>query len=310
MQIRLLRNFLVRHYVHLGYQVALTDYSFLKYSLGFHNNVTIIDVQWILVCLKRCLKLIEFRAHHLEKCLFLNERFREYERFRKLRKQFYPWSLAFRLPTQRLRWGFWSILIVISRQPLTHLSMSKVAYKKNVPSVHFIGTNTSPHPFEYFVPCNILNFRANRLYTQMLYILKNRVSLARSKRFWRKTRQKWFDLVDRDKKWWNYYNREVVEKKVRIAHDYILSQHKSKLKTKKQRSARKKILIKILSRVRRIATPYWLRRRQRSLMFNSRHTRHKPIFNKRRRPPQNLKPRQKKPRRFYKKYSNALQKHF
>jgi len=40
----LLKNFLVRAYVHLGYQKSITDYSFLKYSQGFHNNVCIIDL--------------------------------------------------------------------------------------------------------------------------------------------------------------------------------------------------------------------------------------------------------------------------
>jgi len=174
----ILRNYLIRHYIHLGYQASLTDHAFLKYSLGFHNNVNVIDTDWTISCLKRCLTLLEFRLFRFSKCFFLNDQWNNVQKdlFQKIIiKKFYPWYVTSKLPFKILRLQFYFVYIVISRHPEIHYVIQKLARKKNIPSVHFIGSTTPPSMFEYFVPCNVLSHAANLVYTKLVNAIKIRL---------------------------------------------------------------------------------------------------------------------------------------
>jgi len=206
----LLKNFLVRAYVHLGYQKSITDYSFLKYSQGFHNNVCIIDLDWTIMCFRRCLNLLEARMKMLPKCLIYNEQLATKPLLTRVRRRFgKSWLVVSKLPFKNMRIKPLSILVSISRQPQVHNSIFRVAYNRGIPSIHFIGSNTPPFIFEYFVPCNIISRKSNFLYLKLLYRIKRRYSRQNKVRFIKAVKRMENKLVNT----WRFHEFKKYRKK-------------------------------------------------------------------------------------------------
>lgn len=189
---------LLKHYLHLGQKRAQTHQEFRPFLLGFHNNISLINVTLLSYYLRRHMKFLLVLVMRNYRLCFISQEIAEYLASASVLRNYHcvldywiPGSVTnyLALSKQKVRRseGFLrrypQVLITFRLYPTKVYDICQEARKAGLPIISVLDTDLSPAYFNYVLPLNTKSLRSFHFTVFLFSALLRRSILLKKKKF-------------------------------------------------------------------------------------------------------------------------------